>query len=594
MNRSVGRARHFLRAACTCLALAALTGGCDGDGGATTPTAPTNRAPHATVVIPSVTLTAGDAATLNLASYFSDQDNGPLTFTAVSSNADTVSVSVSGSALTLNPRHEGNTTVTATAHDPGGLSAAQTFGVTVEHLVEVSFTRNLLEVREGESAPVVIHYQVAGLAAARTVQLSALPGTASREDFELEGGPLELPPGEGVSGQFALRLTARTDGLFAEGDETVTIRFIPDRDVNAELGAALEVVIEEAGALPCPGIRIEALLPRPSTELDRHVTTTLMIERSRAAIGTSLDLVRPYRHIYRGSASPVRTMRVSRWRTQDTGGALRHELDVEWSEETSEISVGFVGGQCSGDPVAHCFEDGCELTTDGGGAENRAPRAVGRIAAQTLTEDGSARTLDVSGNFEDPDGDILAYRVSSSRSSVVRVSVADSDVILIPVAAGTAAVTVTATDPGGLSASQRFEVTVETEPVTGGGGCTIENLGTFTGTTPITRSGTLGHDCVSPNFTGELARYYSFRLLESAEIQIDLASSAFDPWVALRRGADISGGPIDFDDNGGPGLNSRLIVELSPGTYTIEATSAAPDIAVTGAFTLTVAREGRR
>ena len=75
---------------------------------------PVNRAPHATVVIPSVTLTAGDAATLNLASYFSDQNNGPLTFTAVSSNADTVSVSVSGSALTLNPRQEGNTTVTAT------------------------------------------------------------------------------------------------------------------------------------------------------------------------------------------------------------------------------------------------------------------------------------------------------------------------------------------------------------------------------------------------------------------------------------------------------------------------------------------------
>ena len=46
------------------------------------------------------------------------------------------------------------------------MSAAQTFGVTVEHLVEVSFIQNLLEVREGESAPVVIRYRVAGLAAA--------------------------------------------------------------------------------------------------------------------------------------------------------------------------------------------------------------------------------------------------------------------------------------------------------------------------------------------------------------------------------------------------------------------------------------------
>ena len=158
-----------------------------------------------------------------------------------------------------------------------------------------------------------------------------------------------------------MRLAAQTDGLFAEGDETATIRFMPDPGVNAELGGDLEVVIEEAGASPCPGVRIAALPPESSTGLDDHLTTTLMIERSRAAMGTGLDLVWPYRSVYRGSASPVRTMRVSRWEIQDTGGVLRHELNVEWWEETSEISVGFVGGQCTGDPVAHCFEDGCEL-----------------------------------------------------------------------------------------------------------------------------------------------------------------------------------------------------------------------------------------
>ena len=362
MNRDLGHARQFLRTAGACLALAALTGGCEGDGSATTPAAPANRAPHATVVIPSVTLTAGDAATLNLAEYFSDQDNEALTFSATSSNADAVSVSVSGTALTVTPRQEGSSTVTATARDPRGLSAAQTFGVTVEHLVEVSFIRNLLEVREGESAPVVIRYRVAGLSTARQLELSTLPGTASREDFELEGGSLELPPGEGASGEFTLQLTGRTDGLFAEGDETVTIRFMPDPGLNAQLGGDLEVVIEEAGASPCPGMRIEALPPGPSTGLDHHLTTTLMIERSRAAIGTGLDLVWPYRSLLGGASSPVRTMRVSRWRTQDTGGVQRHELDVEWWQETSEISIGFVGGQCAGDSVAHCFEDGCELT----------------------------------------------------------------------------------------------------------------------------------------------------------------------------------------------------------------------------------------
>ena len=102
------------------------------------------------------------------------------------------------------------------------------------------------------------------------------------------------------------------------------------------------------------------------------------------------------------------------------------------------------------------------IAVDGesGGAENRAPRAVGRIPDQTLTEGGSAKTLDVSENFEDPDGDDLTYRASSSRTSVVRVSVSRSDVILTPRDEGTATVTVTATDPDGRRATQRFDVTV--------------------------------------------------------------------------------------------------------------------------------------
>ena len=127
------------------------------------------------------------------------------------------------------------------------------------------------------------------------------------------------------------------------------------------------------------------------------------------------------------------------------------------------------------------------------------------------------------------------------------------------------------------------------EPVTGSGGCTIEDLGTL-GTASITRGGSLGRDCVSPDFTGELARYYSFRLRDRAEVQIDLEASAFDAWVALRRGAAISGDLVAADDDGGSGLDSRLVVELSPGTYTIEATSAQRGRAVTGDFTLTVTR----
>ncbi len=317
--------------------------------------------------------------------------------------------------------------------------------------------------------------------------------------------------------------------------------------------------------------------------------------------------------------------------------------------------------------------------TGGGGTPNRAPRAVGNISDQTLTEDGSVTTVNVSARFTDPDGDNLSYRATSSRTSVVRTSVSGSRVTLTPRDAGTATVTVTATDPGGLSATQRFTVTVTATGggegmatfregdripnfptgvpnITSGGSfslsggvvtitlrrdgyveypehrytcdasqcgirgglvtagvivrtasgdsgsstgsptgstgddCSIEDLGTLRGTTPQTRSGSLGRDCESPNESGKLARYYSFRLSDASEVQIDLESSAFDPLLVLRQGSSISGRQIERDDDGGTGNNAQIARELSAGVYTIEATSFRRD--TTGAFTIRVARTG--
>ena len=100
----------------------------------------------------------------------------------------------------------------------------------------------------------------------------------------------------------------------------------------------------------------------------------------------------------------------------------------------------------------------------------------------------------------------------------------------------------------------------------GGGGCTPEDLGTVTGTT--TREGNLGHDCVSLDRSGASARYYSFTLDQAASVEIDMVSSVFDSWLALRRGADTSGAALVTDDDGGQGPNARIVSELSAGTYT--------------------------
>ena len=98
---------------------------------------------------------------------------------------------------------------------------------------------------------------------------------------------------------------------------------------------------------------------------------------------------------------------------------------------------------------------------------NSAPRPNGSIPAQSLTAGGSAASIYVAPYFTDPDGDVLAYAARSSRNGVVTAAVSGSIVTLTPVAAGTAAVAVTATDPAGLSATQSMAVAVRAGGVTG-------------------------------------------------------------------------------------------------------------------------------
>ena len=88
-----------------------------------------------------------------------------------------------------------------------------------------------------------------------------------------------------------------------------------------------------------------------------------------------------------------------------------------------------------------------------------APRAVGSIPSQTLTTGANAGLVDVAPYFQDPDNDQLTYLAVSEHPSILGVSVTGSTVILTPLSAGTARVTVTASD-GNASATQTIAATV--------------------------------------------------------------------------------------------------------------------------------------
>ena len=90
---------------------------------------------------------------------------------------------------------------------------------------------------------------------------------------------------------------------------------------------------------------------------------------------------------------------------------------------------------------------------------NQAPEAYGLIEELGI-DVGQSESLNLGAEFNDPDGDALTYTAESSNTDVATVSVSGSTAILAGVAAGSATITVIATDPGRLSASVSISVTV--------------------------------------------------------------------------------------------------------------------------------------
>ena len=101
-----------------------------------------------------------------------------------------------------------------------------------------------------------------------------------------------------------------------------------------------------------------------------------------------------------------------------------------------------------------------------GGDDPGTPAANGSVPKQNLTLGGSV-ALKVSPYFTDPDGDPLTYYAQSGDIGIVAVEVSGDNVTLRAQDTGTTAVTVTATDPDGLSVIQEFNVQVNVVFVVG-------------------------------------------------------------------------------------------------------------------------------
>ena len=91
--------------------------------------------------------------------------------------------------------------------------------------------------------------------------------------------------------------------------------------------------------------------------------------------------------------------------------------------------------------------------------------------------------------------------------------------------------------------------------------------------------------CDSVHRSGSNASYISFTQESSGQVIITLESSV-DTYLYLLQGEGGSGTVLASNDNYGGGSNSQITSFLSPGRYTVEATTYSPF--VTGEFTLTL------
>lgn len=79
-------------------------------------------------------------------------------------------------------------------------------------------------------------------------------------------------------------------------------------------------------------------------------------------------------------------------------------------------------------------------------------------------------------------------------------------------------------------------------------------------------------DCDSKRWPGRASDFYTFRLTETQRVTVDL-DAAENSYLALIEGPHADGDLLTSDNDSGQGTDARIIRDLHPGFYTIEATT---------------------
>ncbi|MEB4784294.1 S-layer homology domain-containing protein [Paenibacillus jamilae] len=386
-----------------------------------------NHAPTVETSISNVTTGVADGIkAVSFADVFADEDSDALTFTATSTNAGVATVAVNGSDLKITPVNTGTAAITVTANDGNGGTVDTQFNVTITPVIPEA-------VNHAPTVEASISNVTTG--AADGIKTVSLAGVFADEDSD------------------ALTFTATSTNV---GVTTVAVNGSDLKITPVNAGTATITVTADDGNGGTVDTQFNVTITPVIPEAVNHAPT---VETSISNVTT-------------GVADGIKTVSLAGVFADEDSDALTYTAT---STDTGVATVAVNGSDLKITPVNAGTATITVTANDGNGgtvdtnftltvtpppAVNHAPVVQSTINDISTEAGAMDTTIGLASTFADEDLDSLTYSADSSDPGVATVSVTGDQLIITPLAVGSATVTVTADDGKGGTVQTIFQVTV--------------------------------------------------------------------------------------------------------------------------------------
>ncbi len=381
-----------------------------------------NAVNHAPIVInplPDLDLDE-DFGTYNIdiANVFDDQDNDVLSYAVISSNTTVISPSLSGTTLILSESGIGNATITLTANDGNGGVAYDEFIVTVNDI---------------NHAPIVIN---------------PLPDLELDEDFgtynidianvfnDIDNDVLSYTVNSNNTTVVTTSISGVTLVLSEIGIGNATITLTANDGNGGEVNDIFMVTVNAINHAPI------VVNPLPDLDLDEGFVTY------------NIDIV----DVFEDADNDVLSYTVNSNNSSVIESSLSGTTLTITEVGIGSATVTLIANDGNGGVVSDEFLVGVNATA------NNVPTVINPLPDLILDEGFTIYTIDISNVFDDADGDILTYSVSSNIPTIITAALSGTTLTLTETGIGAATITLSADDGNGGVISDVFLVIVNAAP----------------------------------------------------------------------------------------------------------------------------------